>query len=142
MNSRGSPENQAIGRSRGGANTKIHALVDTRERPLRLILSAGQLVAPDLVAGQTRLTILADKAYDSDLFRRLLESLDLKACIPPATNRTNLPAYHEGHYKRRHQVENFFQRLKEKHALAMRYENLSSRFLNLVTLVAICDWLR
>ena len=75
----GSPENQAVGRSRGGANTKIHALVDTRGRPLRLILSAGQrndiLAAPDLVAGQTRRTILADKAYDSDRFRGLLETV-------------------------------------------------------------------
>ncbi len=142
----GSPENQAVGRSRGGANTKIHALVDTRGRPLRLILSAGQrndiLAAPDLVAGQTRRTILADKAYDSDRFRGLLESLDLKACIPPTANRTNPPTYHKGHYKRRHQVENFFQRLKEKRALATRYEKLSSRFLSLVTLGAICEWLR
>ena len=50
--------------------------------------------------------------------------------------------YHKGHYKRRHQVENFFQRIKEKRALATRYEKLSSRFLNLVILGAICDWLR
>ena len=42
MGGGGSLQNQAMGRSRGGANTKINALVDTRGRPLRLILSAGQ----------------------------------------------------------------------------------------------------
>lgn len=146
MGGPGDAEMQAIGRSRGGANTKIHALVDTRGRALRLILTAGQrndiLAAPDLVADHTQRTILADKAYDSDQFRLLLESLDLKACIPPTANRSAPSAYHKGHYKRRHQVENFFQRLKEKRALAMRFEKLASRFLCLVTLAAICDWLR
>ena len=85
---------------------------------------------------------MADKAYDSDRFRQLLESLGLKACIPPTATRTNPPAYHKGYYKRRHQVENSFQRIKEKRTLATRYEKLSSRFLSLVTLGAICEWLR
>jgi transposase len=39
-------------------------------------------------------------------------------------------------------VENFFQRIKEKRAIATRFEKLASRFLALVTLAAICDWLR
>jgi transposase len=63
----------------------------------------------------------------------LLEDLGLTACIPPKANRTDPATYHKGHYKRRHMVENFFQRIKEK---------LASRFLALVTLAAICDWLR
>ena len=65
-----SAKNQAIGNSRGGANTKIHALVDTHGRAVCLVLSAGHrhdiVVAPELVAACTCQTILADKAYDSD----------------------------------------------------------------------------
>ncbi len=33
---------EAIGRSRGGPTTKIHALVDDRGLPLRLTLTPGQ----------------------------------------------------------------------------------------------------
>ena len=140
------PEKQDIGNSRGGANTKIHGLVDTRGRALRLILSAGQrndiIAAPDLVSGWTGRTIVADKAYDTDGFRKLLEALGLQACIPAKAKRNDRARYHRGHYKRRHQVENFFGRIKEKRAIATRYEKLASRFLAFVTLAALCDWLR
>jgi hypothetical protein len=36
------PEDHAIGRSRGGLTTKIHALVDGNKRPLILLLGPGQ----------------------------------------------------------------------------------------------------
>ena len=141
-----SPEKQAIGRSRGGPNTKLHALVDTRGRALRVLLTPGQFhdlsVVTDLVAGQHQRTILADKAYDSDRFRQQLEDWGLKACIPPKINRRHPSPWHKGHYRRRHQVENFFQRIKEKRAIATRYEKLASRFQSLISLAAICDWLR
>lgn len=140
-----SPEKQAVGNCRGGANTKIRSLVDTHGRPLRLLLSAGHrhdiLAALELVEGCTQRTILADKAYDSDELRQLLKEWDLKACIPPKANRKDPPAYHKGHYKRRHQVENFLQRIKEKRAIATRYEKLASRFEALVSLAVICEWL-
>ena len=139
------PEKQEIGSSRGGANTKIHALVDGKGRPLRLILTEGQrndiVAAPDLVAGWTGRRILADKAYDTDEFRKLLDSLRLKSCIPPKANRKVPPTYHKGYYKHRHHVENFFGRIKEKRAIATRYEKLASRFLGFVILASIHDWL-
>ena len=44
-----------MGRSRGGLTSKIHALVDARGRPVKLILTPGQRadapVAADLLAG-------------------------------------------------------------------------------------------
>ena len=119
--------------------------MDGKGRPLRLILTEGQrndiVAAPDLVAGWTGRRILADKAYDTDPFRELLETLGLESCIPPKANRTELATYHKGYYKHRHHVENFFGRIKEKRAIATRYEKLVSRFLSLVTLGAILDWL-
>lgn len=136
---------QEIGSSRGGSNTKVHALVDNQGRPIRLSLTAGQrhdlTAAPDLVEGCTERTILADKAYDSDEFRRTLDGLGLKACIPPKANRKFPAAFNKGFYKKRHRVENFFQRIKEKRVIATRYEKLASRFLALVCLAAICIWL-
>ena len=47
---------QAIGRSRGGLTTKIHACVDALGNPLRLILTGGQ------VADVTQGAALIDKS--------------------------------------------------------------------------------
>jgi len=44
-------QNQAIGRSRGGRTTKIHALTDSACRPIAFMLSGGQVA--DCTAGRT-----------------------------------------------------------------------------------------
>ena len=139
-------EHQDIGRSRGGANTKIHALVDGAGRMLRIIGTSGNrhdlIGAFDLVDGFSDRTILADKAYDSTEFREFLDDCGLKGCIPPKANRTDPAPFHRGHYKHRHHVENIFQRIKEKRAIATRYEKLTKQYFHLVTLASLCDWLR
>ena len=64
---------QAIGVSRGGLNTKIHAVCDALGNPLRFKLTAGnesntpklsRLIG--LIEGLPGQELLADKAYDSD----------------------------------------------------------------------------
>ena len=50
-------EDQAIGRSRGGRSTKIHALVDALGNPLALLLTPGQ--AHDLVGADALLPQMA-----------------------------------------------------------------------------------
>lgn len=138
------PRNQQIGKTRGGPNTKIHALVDAQGRPLKILLSAGTVhdskLSRDLLEGCQDRVILADKAYDSDGFRQWLVEHDLGACIPPKANRIHPPKYHRGHYKKRHRVENCFQRLKEFRAVATRYEKLDDRYLGFVLLAAILTW--
>ena len=135
---------QKVGRTRGGQNTKVHALVDSKACPVAIILSAGNrhdiLFAGDLVSGETARTILADKAYDCDGFRDLLAGLGHQACIPPKDNRKDPEPFHRGHYKKRHRVENFFQRIKEYRAIATRYEKRADRFEALVLVVAILCW--
>ena len=70
---------QAIGRSRGGQTTKMHALVDMLGRPGVLLLTAGNasdvLTAPDVLAGAPgRIRrLIADKGYDADWLRRSAE---------------------------------------------------------------------
>src|SRR6187399_1606308 len=63
--------NQAIGRSRGGRTTKIHALTDSACRPIAFMLTGGQVA--DCTAGELLLEQLppasvlhGDKGYDSD----------------------------------------------------------------------------
>src|SRR3984893_16238743 len=85
-------EDQAIGRSKGGLSTKIHAMVDALGNPLAFLLTAGQ--AHDLEGADAMLpqmqadALLADKAFDADL--RLIEPLlaaGKTPVIPPKSNR-------------------------------------------------------
>jgi Transposase DDE domain len=63
---------QAIGRSRGGLTTKIHALVDSLGNPVKLMLTPGQV--HDLACAEQLLenvgpdALIGDKAYDADPF--------------------------------------------------------------------------
>ena len=61
---------QAIGVSRGGLNTKIHAVCDALGNPLRFKLTTGNVSdTPELIGlivGLPVQELLADKAYDSD----------------------------------------------------------------------------
>ena len=72
---------QLIGKSRGGANTKIHALVEGKGRMLRLFATSENrhdlIGAFDLIDGFSDATILADKAYDSDESREFLNERGL-----------------------------------------------------------------
>jgi transposase len=141
-----SPENQCVGKSKGGRNTKIHGAVDEQDRPLKVFLSPGNdhdsKHALELIRGIQSAVIAADKAYDTNAIREDIERSGNTACIPPKANRTEDLPYDEETYKRRHKIENFFQRIKEHRAIATRYEKLSTTFLGLVTLSAIIDWIR
>jgi hypothetical protein len=63
-------ENPAIGRSRGGLSTKIHALVDALGNPVGFHLTGGE--AHDLVGADHLLPdmkaemLIADKTFDAD----------------------------------------------------------------------------
>ena len=85
-------KNQAIGRSRGGRTTKIHALTDTECRPIAFLLTGGNVA--DCTAAGSLLNHLpdcrirhADKGYDSDAIRRRVEARDTLPNIPPKANR-------------------------------------------------------
>ena len=89
---KGQSEQQALGRSKGGFTTKIHALVDALGLPLRFILTPGQnseiKQAPELIKGITNANILGDKAFDCDEFIEQIESQNCTPIIPPRENRT------------------------------------------------------
>nr|WP_161493321.1 transposase [Zoogloea sp. LCSB751] len=78
----GTHQDQAIGRSRGGLTTKIHACVDALGNPIRLILTAGQVA--DVTQGAALIerfeagAVIADKGYDSDSLIQTIEGAGLK----------------------------------------------------------------
>ena len=139
-------EDQAIGRSRGGLSTKIHALVDALGNPTDFFLTGGE--AHDLVGADHLLptmqadTLIADKAFDADA--RVLEPLAAAgktAVIPPRVNRSASRNYDRQLYAARHLIENFFAKVKQFRAIATRYEKTARNFLAAIQLVATVIWL-
>ena len=144
-NPRGGQTPQAIGRTKGGINTKLAAIVDTHGRAVALGLAAGQ--RHDLYAVEPLLRHLrghravADKGFDADTFRTKLSRQRTRICIPPKRSRRRPVAFHRGYYRSRHRVENFFGRIKRHRRISTRYEKLALTFLAFVQLAAILDWL-
>src|SRR3954447_20555940 len=106
-------EDQAIGRSRGGLSTKIHATVDALGNPTGFHLTGGQehdLAGADALLPELEAeTLIADKAFDAD--QRVLEPLaeaGKAAVIPPRQSRKAPRAFDKELYKARHLIETFF----------------------------------
>ena len=104
-------DDQAIGRSKGGLSTKIHALVDALGNPLRFLLTPGQ--ADDLIGADALLpqmaaeVLISDKAYDADEgVLKPLASAGKSTVIPPRQNRTTPRQFDEALYQTHHLIEN------------------------------------
>jgi transposase len=139
-------DDQAIGRSKGGLSSKIHALVDALGNPLRFLLTQGQihdLAGADALLPQMASNVLiADKAYDADeRVRRPLASAGKATVIPPRKNRNAPCLFDKALYKARHLIENFFCRLKQFRAIATRYDKTARNFLAAIYLAAATIWL-
>ena len=136
---------EAMGKSRGGLSTKIHATVDALGNPVRFILTAGQYSeirqADALIAGFSVDYVIADKGYDADSFIEVIESGEAIAVIPPRKNRRTARAYDEHLYRERNLVERVFQKLKHYRRIATRYERLAVTYQAMLSLVATVIWL-
>jgi transposase len=113
---------QAIGRSRGGWTTKVHALTDVVGRPYVLMLTGGNIsdvkAAPALLerAGRMRY-LLGNKGYDADRLRRVAREAGAIPVIPGRRNRKRTIHYDKQRYADRHLIENAFCRLRTSAAL-------------------------
>jgi transposase len=133
---------QAMGRTKGGLNTKIHALVNVRSQAVVIALSAGNQADISLAEELTEClpegsTLIGDKAYDSSTLRQTAATTGIKTCIPARTNRTTTVPFSATLYRRRHRVENFFERIKRYRRVATRYDKLAETFLGFVCLAIL-----
>ena len=139
-------QGQAIGRSRGGRTTKIHALIDQAGRPLAFRLTGGNIAditvaAPLLREVAPSVWLIGDKGYDADHLRALLESRGTIAVIPNKSNRKRLFPFDAERYKWRNVIERTNCRIKDFRAIATRYDKLARNFLaGLCLLTALIYW--
>ena len=145
VNPVGGQSAQAMGRIKGGFNTKLAATVDALGRAVALSLAPGQCYDPHacapLIAQLAGKWVLADKGFDSAEFRTDLARTGAMICIPPrSTNRINY-YFSRRLYRHRHTVENFFCRIKRNRRVATRYEKLADTFIGFASLAAIIDWI-
>lgn len=141
-------EETAIGRSAGGRTTKIHAVCDEFSRPLKIIITAGQVhdsqIAEQLLEGLTGGTYyIADRAYDSNNIR---EKITKKGGVPVIPRRKNSKCNDQPldkeKYKIRHTIENFFARMKHFRGVATRFDKLKRSYEGTVVFASIVIWIR
>lgn len=136
---------QAMGRTKGGLNTKLAAVVDGVGRAVGLNLAPGQ--QHDLKACaplENRLHghwAVADKAFDSSDLRLRLAASGAMVCIPPKSGRRIAYRFDRDLYAHRHTIENYFARIKRHRRIATRYEKLAVTFLGFVQFATVLDWL-
>jgi transposase len=134
-----------VGRSRGGLTTKIHLLTDGEGRPVRFLLTGGQVAdctqAITLLEGQKTEAVLADKGYDADTILRFIRrSLKAKAVIPPKRNRLVQRRFGKRLYRQRNIIERAFNKLKQWRRIATRYDRCDATFAASIILAAIHIW--
>ena len=141
-------ETEALGRSKGGFTTKIHAITDGLGNPLDFILTAGQ--ASDIGQAEALLELtpagaeamLGDKAYDSDTFIKAIQEKGMKAVIPPRSNRLVPRDCDWFVYKERHLIECFFGKIKHYRRVFSRFDKLARNYMSFIRFVSALIWLR
>lgn len=140
------PAIQGIGRSRGGATTKVHLVVDALGLPLAFELTEGQrhdiVPAPTLVERTRPRCLLADKAYSTHDFRALLDTMACLPVIPSSTSWIDPPPYDKDLYRARAEIECTFNLLKQARRFATRYEKTLRNYAAVVAIGCALLWLR
>jgi transposase len=138
---------QAIGISRGGRTTKIHAVVDSKGRPLNFTVTGGQVhdsqvVEEVLNTPRSPLAVSADKAYDSKEARQQIKDEGALPVIPSRSNATTKVHCPRRFYRQRRKIENFFRRAKDWRRIATRYDKLARNFLAATLMIGTLYWIR
>ena len=142
---------QAIGKSRGGWNTKVHLACADDRTALKMRLSPGQAAGGAL--GRALLenwsekpkglpgpaAMVMDKAYEGNKTRASVALAGFIPVVPPKKNRRKLWKYERELYKKRNQVERLFRKLKGFRRIYTRFEKLDVMFMAFLFLASI--WL-
>jgi transposase len=126
--------------------TKIHMLADALGRPLRFMLTGGQVhdvvAAPAMIEDIAGEALIADKAYDSNAFRAHIAKAGMQAVIPSNRTRKVIIPHDRDLYKVRNRIERCFNKLKHFRRFSTRFDRLAVCFLAFIHLAAAMIWMR
>jgi transposase len=126
--------------------TKIHVLVDAQGRPLRFILTGGEvhdsLIAAALLADAKPGGVIADRAYDSNAIRAHVAEAGAEAVIPATRSRKIAIPHDRFAYRLRNRIERFINKLKHFRRIATRYCRRAVHFLACIQLASAMIWMR
>ena len=114
---------------------------------MRLLLTAGQTsdhlgaaaLLPELPAARE---LIADRGYDSAVYRIGLLARGIEPCIPSTRSRKIPISYDRALYRHRHRIENAFGRLKDWRRIATRYDRCAHTFHSAIAIAAtVIFWL-
>ena len=87
-------------------------------------------------------TLLGDRGYDADWFRKALAERKVKACIPSRRNRKVMIPHNAVLYRQRHKIEIMFGRLKDWRRIHTRYDRCAHGFMSAICIAAtVIFWL-
>lgn len=123
-------------------NTKLHAICDSKGRPLNFFVTAGQ-VSDDIgarapLSGLTKVDwLLEDHGHDAGWFIEALKNKRIRACVPGRKKRKTPVKSDKRRYKRRNQIAIMFGRLKDWRRVATRYDQCPKVLLSAIALTAL-----
>jgi len=125
----------------------LHLRVIGNGLPVQIELSPGhmhdapmaELLLNDLPKGAD---VIADKGYDADWIRELIENQGCNPQIPPKSNRREDIPFSKQKYKKRNLVERCINKLKQFRHIATRYDRHATAYLAMAKLASIRLWLR
>src|ERR1035437_8163080 len=141
---------QAIGKSRGGWNTKIHMVAADARTAIAFALYPGhdhdaphgRALLEELGPMPEGLPLLMDRAYEGNETRQLVLDLGMIPVVPPKSNRLYPWEYDRALYKKRNKIERLFRRLKGFRRIFSRFEKLDVIFLAFLSFALIVEALR
>ena len=87
-------------------------------------------------------SLLADRGYDADWIRELIEDQGCTPVIPPKSNRIDDIPFSKRKYRKRNLVERCINKLKQFRHIATRYDRKASAYLAFAKLAAVRLWFR
>jgi transposase len=145
---RGVAGGEALGRSRGGFGTKVVGVCDAAGRLVDFLLTPGQAheLAPSLTLlhrlPEPPSWAIADMACDAERFRTEARALGAIPVVPSrrrAQEPQPCPAYI---YRHRNLIERCWARLKERRAVATRYDKTAVSYAAGIAIAASLDWIK